>query len=283
MKFASFAYRCLAFVSGMLLLNLGAVCCAHDFVAVFFDNDSAKALQVDAPVPRDLKAKVIGKVAEAGARGLVVKFFEDLPRNETNDQIYAKALCLMPTTLQACLCLDGATNGLPERFFITKTNQFRLRSVIADKQGYIPLPAFSACARGVGFVDLERPDDIPLLEMYQGHFVKSLYVTALELESGNMADYSSGSRVSFGKRSLSFNSAGEHPLPIRLKDFTYVPFHQVLNGTIPAEKFRGKIVILGYDGTRIHGIKTSRGEIKAHRLFVQSLMALAEELESAKL
>jgi len=255
---------------------------AHDFIAVFFDDQSAKELHVDAPLPRALKAQVIRILHEAGARGLVLKFFEDLPSDEEQDRTYAKALCLLPTTLQACLCLDGSTNVLADQFYISKTNRIRLQSVMSDKQGYMPLPQFSACARGVGFVDIERPDGIPLIEKYQERLVMSLYVTALELETRERADYSSGTNVVFGNRSLSYNELGEHSITGELQKLEYIPFHHVLQGTVAREKFRGKIVILGYDGARIHGIHTPWGEIKAHRLFVQSLLALTRDLERVR-
>src|SRR4029079_8299102 len=96
--------RCMlrfAFIS-CLLLHGTTIAYAHDFVAVFFDDESAAELHVDAPLPRDLVAQVITKLHEAGARGLVLKWFVDLPRDKQQDEALAKALCLMPTTLQAC-------------------------------------------------------------------------------------------------------------------------------------------------------------------------------------
>src|SRR6476659_169921 len=103
--------------------------CAHDFVAVFFDDDSAKELQVDAPLPRDLVARVITELHEAGARGLVLKFFYDLPSDPKKDEAVAKALCLVPTVLQACHEEDGSTNALPERFRIPQTDDLELEEV----------------------------------------------------------------------------------------------------------------------------------------------------------
>src|SRR5688500_13635958 len=106
-----------------LLLPGGYIASAHDFIAVFFDDDSATELRVDAPLPRDLVAKVITRLHEAGARGLVLKFFYDLPSDPKKDEAVAKALCLMPTALQACHRADGSTNALPERFRIPKNNE----------------------------------------------------------------------------------------------------------------------------------------------------------------
>ena len=256
--------------------------CAHDFVAVFFDDDSAKELHVDAPLPRDLVAQVITKLHEAGARGLVLKWFVDLPRDKQQDEALAKALCLMPTTLQACHKADGSTNALPERFRIQQTDDLELKEVMSSDRGYLPLPIFSKCARGVGFVDLavERTDSIPLVEGYQDNLVKSLYVTALELELREPAVYKKD-RIIFGAKTLSFDSLGEHPIKA-LPKLDYVPFHRVLNGSVSLEQFKDKVIILGYDGRHIHSIKTKWGEIKAHRLLVQSLLALTEDLETRR-
>ena len=90
-----------------------------------------------------------------------------------------------------------------------------------------------------------------------------------------------GDRVIFGGKTLSFNLQGEHPIKA-LPELEYVPFHRVLNGSVSLGQFRGKVIILGYDGRRIHSIKTKWGEIKAHRLLVQSLLALREDLEAGK-
>jgi hypothetical protein len=149
---------------------------------------------------------------------------------------------------------------------------------MSDKQGYLPLPQFAKCARGVGFVDLERPFGIPLIEQYQERLVKSLYVTALEIETNERADYSAGTNVVFGNRTLSYNELGEHAITGEFERLDYIPFHHLLQGHVAREKVRGKVVILGYDGARIHEIKTPRGDIKAHRLFVQSLIALTRDL-----
>lgn len=261
-----------------LLLNEGRLAYGHDFVAVFFDDESATELHADAPLPRDLVAQVITRLHEAGARGLVLKFFYDLPSDPKKDEAVAKALCLMPTALQACHRPDGSTNVLPERFRLPKNHNLNLDGVMWSDRGYLPLPIFSKCARSVGFVDLERTDSVPLVEAYQDDLVKSLYVSALEIELREPAIYK-GSKVIFGAKTLSFNSEGEHPIKA-LPKLDYIPFHSVLNRSVPAKTFKDKVIILGYEGRRIHSIKTKWGEIKAHRLLVQSLLALTQDLES---
>jgi hypothetical protein len=195
----------------LLLARGPGISRAHDFVAVFFDDDSAKELQVDAPLPRDLVARMITKLHDAGARGLVLKWFLDLPRDKQQDEALAKALCLMPTALQACHKGDGSTNALPDRFRIPQSDDLELTEVMSSDRAYLPLAIFSKCARGVGFVDLavDRTDSIPLLEGYQDNLVKSLYVTALELELRETAIYKKN-RVILGAKSLSFNTLGEH-------------------------------------------------------------------------
>jgi hypothetical protein len=211
-----------------------------------------------------------------------LKWFLDLPRDKEQDEALAQALCLMPTTLQACHKEDGSTNALPERFRIPQTEPFELTTVMFSDRAYLPLPIFSKCARGVGFVDLavDRTDSIPLVEGYQDDLVKSLYVTALEIELREPAVYK-GNRVIFGAKTLTFNSLGEHPIKA-LPKFDYVPFHRVLNGSASLAQFKDKVIILGYDGRRIHSIKTRWGEIKAHRLLLQSLLALREDLEARR-
>jgi CHASE2 domain-containing sensor protein len=268
-----------AFIS-WLLLHGTVIAYAHDFVAVFFDDESATELHVDAPLPRDLVAQVITRLHDAGARGLILKFFYDLPSDPKKDEAVAKALCLLPTALQACHKADGSTNALPERFRISKDSDLAIDAVMWSDRGYLPLPIFSKCARSVGFVDLERTDSVPVIEAYQDDLVKSLYVSALEIQLRETAIYK-GTNVIFGSKAVWFNSEGEHPIRT-LPKLDYIPFHRVLNGSAPLDAFKNRVIILGYQGRRIHSIKTKWGQIEAHRLFVQSLLALTEELESRK-
>jgi hypothetical protein len=279
LSFSRVAATSLAFLFAVCAFQVRR-CSAHDFVAVLFDDDSAKSLKVDAPLPRRLKAELIDRLVEAGARGLVLKFFEDLPSDAEQDRLYAQALCKLPTVLQACLCSDGTEQALPTRFALTHTNKFWFKSVLADVQGYIPLEQFSACARGIGFVDLIRPEGIPLVESYRGQFVPSFYVSALELETGEHANFSSGTNVVFGTRRLSLNQDAEHTVA-HLPSLDYIAFRDVLNGVVAKERLKSKVVIVGYEGDRIHKIATKWGEIGAHRLFIQSLFALHRDLQDS--
>jgi hypothetical protein len=57
-------------------------------------------------------------------------------------------------------------------------------------------------------------------------------------------------------------------------ELDYTPFHDVLDGKAQLTFFENKVVILGYDETKIHSIKTSSGKIKAHRFFCYGLASL---------
>jgi hypothetical protein len=76
------------------------------------------------------------------------------------------------------------------------------------------------------------------------------------------------------------NSLGEHPIK-GLPQFVNVPFHRVMSGSAPPERLRTKSLFLA-DGRRIHSVKTKWGGIKAHRLLVQSLLALMDDLETRR-
>ena len=63
----------------------------------------------------------------------------------------------------------------------------------------------------------------------------------------------------------------------------YVSFTALLDGKINSaqlqEKFRDKVVVIGYDGEKMHFLTTNAGLVKAHRLFYLGLLDVYRQLK----
>lgn len=249
-----------------------------DFPVIMIDQETEQALGTF-PLDRKYLAQAIDRLAELGAKAVVLKFFIDLPgKTEKSDRLLAQAMTRLPVILQARIdSSETHPNSLPVRdtLQLESTNAFEL---FHGRHGWIPAPAFAEVADGIGFIDGGNP--VYMLERYQGKVVKSLYVLALEKMLDQRAEFKFD-RVVFSTASLRLNrQAG-----IRLRwpengNFPTISMLSLLHRQVPAEAIRGKVVVLGYDGAKMHRIDTPHGSIKAHRLFCLFLQQLKERLSN---
>src|ERR1700744_5617891 len=104
---------------GTLGTTLWGASFQDDFAVVFIDAAS-EAKYGTFPLDRPLLARAIQKAGELQARGVVLKFFFDLPKGEAGDNALAQSLTNLPVVLQARM--DNTTtnpNPLPARFTLT--------------------------------------------------------------------------------------------------------------------------------------------------------------------
>ncbi len=249
----------------------------HDDFAVVFIDAAAEAKYGAFPFDRAIEAKAIREAASLGAKGVVMKFFFDQPKDAAGDLALAAAMTNLPVVMQACVDDSEAhPNPLLARFTIPSV---RSLTQISGERGWIPLPMFSANARDVGFVDFDSLR-VPLLETYQSNTVKSLVVCCIELAKGNRATISPEGKMKFGTNSL--QADGQYcvaKLPAK-DDLAYIPFDDFLSGKVPASAIKGRVVIIGYDGPHIQTIPSIIGSIKAHRLFVYALKSVYEQISN---
>ena len=266
------------------IANVAAISAVSPFELVLIDSVSEKQLG-GFPIDRALIAKAITVLKQAGARAVVLKFFYDQPgKSPESDKALADAIGSMKTLLQARI--DEAelqANPLPARF-ITGAVTGNFRSSLTGTSGWIPLAPFAAAAFDIGFVDTASPDSVPMIESYQNKPVKSLILAALEMALGETAKIDSGVRVTLGKRSVALTNDNQISLKlasVALPD--YVPFTALLEGKINSaqlqEKFRDKVVVIGYDGEKMHFLTTNAGIVKAHRLFYLALLDVYRQLK----
>jgi CHASE2 domain-containing sensor protein len=232
------------------------------------------------PVDRKYYARAIDALRELGARGVILKFFLDLPKDAASDKLLADSIGKLPVFLQAGIQKEPKSNPLDPRF-IYKDKITGVSRLITGKEGWIPLPVFSAAAAGLGFVDgrSEAPTFLPLLERYGNDNVLTLTFAILRFIHPDLV-VTWGKSVSAGGRSLPMNDRGEVEGQLPAADsLDFISLADLLAGTVARARVEGRIVYLGYDGSEQPVIATKLGPVKAHRFYYYCLSSILGRLE----
>ena len=251
----------------LILLTLPLVLQGSPFRAVFVTDDDVAKLG-GFPIPRRHYAEALYAAKRAGAQAVVFKFFMDLPSKVVADDVaLAEAIknCGLPVVLQAGIDdSEKKSNPLSERF-IRHDLPLPLGAISGDR-GWLPLPILADGAHSVAFIDALNP--VPLVEIYRGRPMPSLFLVALELALG---------KASWTPESITLNGTtlpmrnGQVVVPFPPKDeLQSLSLSELLDGKT-GKKLKGAIVIIGYDGQEMHTFPTAIGPIKAHRLFFYEL------------
>jgi adenylate cyclase len=248
------------------------------FVVVFIDAKSEKVLG-PFPYDRTVYANAIDTAAASGARGVVLKFFIDKPKTPDGDVALVQSAKSTKLLVQARLDdRETAPNPLPDRFRIGM-NVATAGNLLAGKSGWIPLPALSAAAYDVGFVDFRVIDRMPMIERYGDSVVKSLCLSCLELAFGERAEVSPGKSVRLHGKTVVLDERSEIGVEYPAKDdLPYISFSDFIGGKTQPEA-KDRVVILGYDSDQFEPVETPKGKIRPHRAFVYALMSLYKRFE----
>lgn len=275
---------CRALLSWLVAaLALQANAAGRDFsadFAVVFADATTEAKLGELPLDRTLLVKAIESAAKAGARGVILKFFLDRPRQPSSDQALAHAMTRLPVLLQARIDdAQARSNDLPTRFLLPGDPR---TTAIRGTEGWIPIPLFSAPAHDICFVDFSS-STVPLIESYRGASVKSLLLCAVELATGERAISSATGTLTFMGRALPTDERFRLSVPIAdRRPLETLTLHDLLDGTIAASSLQGKVVILAYDGPHIDRLESGYGTVGAHRLFVLLLRDFYQSLPPAR-
>ena len=253
----------------------------HPFELVLVDAASEKQLG-EFPVDRKFVAQAVTALKGAGAKGVVLKFFYDQPAKlPESDKALAEAISSTKTLLQARIDeAEFSPNPLPSRFAMDKA-ETNLKSAFAGDNGWIPLPQFANAAHDIGFVDLTTPERVPMVESYKNTPVNSLTLAALELATGETGQIDNGARLTLGSKSVALTADNQVALKLNINEkLDYVNLSDVLDGgAATLSRFRGKVVVIAYDGIKAEAINTNAGLIKSHRLFYLGLLDVWRQLK----
>ncbi len=241
---------------------------ANPFVAVFIDA-ATEAKLGKFPIDRTYYAKAAIALKEAHAKGIVLKYFFDLPRK--GDDELALAMKGIPTILQARIDNEEpASKTLAAKFF--RPTQGKQSALITGKRGWIPMPMLQQEAHGVGFVDSRQgqPLNYPVFESYQGKTVPSLVLLTVEMAVNEKASAELGQNLKFSQRSLALSYQSEFTIKGKSTMKVY-SFNELLDKSIPSDELKDKVVILGYSGSKTQTFQTALGPLGVHDLFLSAV------------
>jgi adenylate cyclase len=248
------------------------------FTIVFIDAKT-ETLLGRFPYDRAVMAMAVEASAKLGAKCVVLKFFFDLPKSADGDAALVQAMRKTPILLEAHADdSQAAPNPLPDRFFLRDLRGDSQRT-IGGRSGWIPLPQFAAVAADVGFVDAADFDHVPIIESYRGAFVKSLWLCGIEKATGEAAQIEPGRQLKMGNRSVKLSADNQLAVSYPAADhLNSISFCDLLSGTVDAEKIKGRMVIIGYDGDQGGRVKTPLGEMRRHRAFCYMLFSVYAQM-----
>jgi hypothetical protein len=263
---------------GLIWLDAASASTLAPFAFVMIDAKT-EAIYESLPFKRAIVATVVERLTAAKAKGIVIKFFYDLPSTERNDQSLEQSICNSTVALQASLNdTEGTTKGLESKFLVDGVSTEGFPTNFVGDKALIPLDRFRRCAKAVGFVDTTT-DEFPLFEVYRGNVVKSMCLVALEMASNQKAEVDGSGLVKLGAARLDVMQSIDFP---KTNSLSYIPLHEVMSDTKAWQaKVKGAVVIIGYDGKNIHSIQSPLGPLGAHRFFIIELMSLVKAFEKA--
>lgn len=275
--------------AGFLCLVLGYALCgsilAHGqpsngpFVAVLIDNKTERAMG-PFPYDRAVLAKVVQRSHEMHAKGVVIKFFLNLPRSADGDRLLASAMGKTRVILQAGNTGDGETSAaILDRFSLGAASS---GNAITANRGGIPLSQFLIPAYDVGFVDMASMDRVPIVEQYGGRYVKSLWTACVELALDRRATVVPGQSVAFGDKRLALDEKSQAGIRLPSQDsLNYISLVDFLSDQKTGGDIKDRVVVVGLDDSTVPTVQTQIGALRVHRLFLYVLQSFYQSVIAA--
>jgi CHASE2 domain-containing sensor protein len=237
------------------------------------------------PIDRAHVAKAVDALTKAGAKAIVLKFFYDQPSSVESDDALQKALRNSNVLLQARIDdTEPKPNQLPNKFYIPSANA---STTISGNSGWLPLPSLANAAAAIGFVDTTDVNVAPAIIGYQGKVVPSLTVATIQaaLDSATL-QLSPGKFIQFAQHRLAIDKKNQILLSANALDeknnvnkIIALSFIDLLSGNFLPADIKGKVIVVGYDGSKSPRLKTNFAETKVHRIFYLGLIDAWRQLQ----
>ena len=228
---------------------------------------------------RAMLAKLVARIGQARPRAIVIKFFLDTPGKESDSKLLVAALADKRIFLQASINAEPPTSKFLEGRFFYNEPLNDIKPAISGDEGWLPLKPFADKATKVCFVDVVKPELVPMLTSFQGKPVPSMYACILAEAIGKNKMIMKDRSVQFGDYSIATDGAGQVAIP--LVDLTLpsaISAFDVHEGKSGAA-LTGKVVVLIYTGNRSPTIAVRGVQVKVHQVFVAELRALFAQLK----
>ena len=271
-------------IAVLLLATSMSVCAAsagsHPFALVMIDEASER--RYGFPVDRAVVGQAVEKLAAAGVRAVVLKFFYDQAGDSASDAALASALGKTRVLLQARIDdSEARPNKIPDRFAV---NVAAGPVAISGKSAWVPLPLFANRAHNIGFVDIISADRLPAYERLLDKNYLSLTVATMSVALGGaQVAIHPGKLLRIGQKSVALDDKSQIVLSraaYQDADSTsYFSFADVVDGKVSLQSLRSKVVVVGYHGSKMHSVSTSAGAVKAHLAFWLGLLDAWQQLQ----
>ncbi len=259
---------------GLSLISLDANA-ASRFVFVNFDEASASKFG-DFP-NRAGVAKVLSLINEAAPKAVALKFFYDSAIVDDETQQLVAEMAKGRVMLQASITQESPTTKfLDDRFYFTGSLH-TVNPEISGSQGWIPNPKISEKAQKVCFVNVITPERIPMLALFQGKLVKSLYACLLEAAFDGSMKLEPG-LARFGRHGILIDTTGSNT--IKLNDLSLhetISALDIIEGRVGKTRLHDKVVVVIYTGRKSPVATVGNSKAKVHQVFAAQL----RELEAA--
>ena len=202
-------------------------------VVVSIDEDSFDELNLAWPWPRALHGRLLDLLAQGRplAIGLDILFVEPSTRGAADDAALARAIGRAGNVV-----LAAALTVVTESFFTKESLN-------------PPLPLIREHAAGFGVVNLDHDRDAFVRQTQLGAIHQGVEVPGFDLLIHRLAVRAGLASAALpAGRSILINYRGGP------RTFPTVPYYRVVNGEIPPEEFRGKIVLVGATTHTLHDV-----------------------------
>lgn len=231
--------------------------------------------------PMPLDRRIIGRAVDAcraaEAKGVVLKFYYDQPKEAGADAALAAAISKFPVALQARISQDdGTEDEVPRRFAIGGA----VACDIQGSRGWIPIPLLLNSAAHVGFVDYKLPEEVPMAIEYRGNRYKSLTLICLEMAYGTTASFEDGGRIILGDRQLF--ALRQNSMRVQFNEGEGVPAASLLDllaGKLN-DSVKGRVVIIGIETPKAPAINVFGRSYGVHRYFIEALASAQRSMTS---
>lgn len=231
------------------------------------------------PLDRRIIAKAVDACRAAEAKGVVLKFFYDQPKDAEGDAALADAISKLPVAIQARISEeDGTETEIPSRFSIGR----RVPVEIQGARGWIPFPALLSSAAQVGFVDYRTPKEVPMVVGYRDRYYKSLVLICLEMAYDSAAKFEEGGLIYIGPKHLAASS--QYSLGVKLSETNSIQpisLLDLLSGK-SGQDLRGRVVVIGYDTPKAPTITIFTKSYGIHRYFIECLASAQRDLVATR-
>lgn len=182
--------------------------------------------------------------------------------------------------LQASINAEPPTSRFLDERFGYPGSVGKLKPMVSGREGWLPIKQFSDKAAKVCFVDVVRPELVPMFVAFQGRPVPSMYscILADALGAGEMI--LNDDAAQFGNYVLPLDGAGQAKIPLAdLRLPPVISALDVLDGKVNRKVFENKIAVFMYTGNKSPTMNIRGTPVKLHQLFSAQLRDLFAAVE----